>query len=79
MKREQLTVRQAQLMGMITTMSEHNGFPPSRRELAAEMGVVSVQAVASMLAILARKGYVEIAPKVSRGIRVLPASQAAER
>jgi len=51
-------------------IAEH-GFPPSHGELAAALGVRSTNAIRKHLDALAGKGAIAIAPRLSRGIRVL--------
>ena len=52
---------------------ERHGAPPSRHEIAEAMGFRSVTAAKDHLLALQKKGYIEISPGKSRGIRLLQA------
>ena len=66
-----LTARQEQILNLIREAIEKTGFPPTRAEIAAELGFRSANAAEEHLQALARKGAIEIAPGTSRGIRLL--------
>ncbi len=66
-----LTVRQQAILGLIRNSIERTGFPPTRAEIAAELGFRSVNAAEEHLQALAKKGVIEIVPGISRGIRLL--------
>jgi repressor LexA len=68
-----LTARQEQILNLIKDAIEHTGFPPTRAEIASELGFRSPNAAEEHLQALARKGAIEIAPGTSRGIRLLDA------
>src|SRR5437867_6229446 len=68
-----LTARQEQILNLIRDAINNTGFPPTRAEIAAELGFRSVNAAEEHLQALARKGAIEIAPGTSRGIRLLGA------
>lgn len=65
-----LTARQEQILNLIREAIENTGFPPTRAEIAAELGFRSANAAEEHLQALARKGAIEIAPSTSRGIRL---------
>jgi len=65
-----LTARQEQILNLIRDAINNTGFPPTRAEIAAELGFRSVNAAEEHLQALARKGAIEIAPGTSRGIRL---------
>jgi len=65
-----LTARQEQILNLIKDAINNTGFPPTRAEIAAELGFRSVNAAEEHLQALARKGAIEIAPGTSRGIRL---------
>jgi len=65
-----LTARQEQILHLIREAIENTGFPPTRAEIAAELGFRSANAAEEHLQALARKGAIEIAPGTSRGIRL---------
>lgn len=65
-----LTARQQQILDLIRSAIENTGFPPTRAEIAAELGFKSINAAEEHLQALARKGAITIAPGTSRGIRL---------
>lgn len=65
-----LTARQEQILNLIKSAIENTGFPPTRAEIAAELGFRSANAAEEHLQALARKGVIEISPGTSRGIRL---------
>lgn len=65
-----LTARQEQILNLIREAIENTGFPPTRAEIAAELGFRSANAAEEHLQALARKGAIDIAPGTSRGIRL---------
>ncbi len=67
---KKLTVRQQQILDLISKAIEQTGFPPTRAEIANELGFRSVNAAEEHLQALARKGVIEITPGVARGIRL---------
>ena len=69
-----LTSRQAEILGYIKDYLQDTGFPPTRLEIAQEMGFKSPNAAEEHLRALARKGAIEMLPGTSRGIR-LPISE----
>ena len=66
-----LTDRQEQILTLIKVAIDKTGFPPTRAEIAAELGFRSANAAEEHLQALARKGAIEISPGTSRGIRLL--------
>jgi len=66
-----LTARQEQILNLIKDAIDNTGFPPTRAEIAAELGFKSANAAEEHLQALARKGAIEIAAGTSRGIRLL--------
>ncbi|CAH2805737.1 MAG: SOS-response repressor and protease LexA (EC [uncultured Paraburkholderia sp.] len=67
-----LTARQQQVFDLIRRAIERTGFPPTRAEIAAELGFSSANSAEEHLRALARKGVIELAAGASRGIRLLP-------
>ena len=65
-----LTARQQQVLDLIKSAIEDTGFPPTRAEIAAELGFKSPNAAEEHLKALARKGAIEMIPGASRGIRI---------
>jgi repressor LexA len=66
-----LTARQEQILNLIKEAIDNTGFPPTRAEIANELGFKSANAAEEHLQALARKGAIEISPGTSRGIRLL--------
>jgi repressor LexA len=69
-----LTARQEQILNLIKEAIDNTGFPPTRAEIAQELGFRSANAAEEHLQALARKGAIEISPGTSRGIRLVGAS-----
>jgi len=67
---KKLTARQQQILDLISKAIEQTGFPPTRAEIASELGFRSVNAAEEHLQALAKKGVIEITPGVARGIRL---------
>ncbi|MGH8433474.1 MAG: transcriptional repressor LexA [Pseudomonas sp.] len=65
-----LTPRQAEILAFIKRCLEDNGYPPTRAEIAVELGFKSPNAAEEHLKALARKGAIEMTPGASRGIRI---------
>ncbi|MBB5392941.1 MULTISPECIES: transcriptional repressor LexA [unclassified Herbaspirillum] len=72
-----LTARQEQILNLIKNAIENTGFPPTRAEIASELGFRSANAAEEHLQALARKGAIEISPGTSRGIRLRESGVAA--
>lgn len=66
-----LTPRQQQVFDLIKSKIEEAGMPPTRAEIARELGFRSANAAEEHLKALARKQAIEIIPGASRGIRIL--------
>jgi repressor LexA len=69
-----LTARQEQILNLIKEAIDNTGFPPTRAEIARELGFKSANAAEEHLQALARKGAIEIVSGTSRGIRLIGAS-----
>jgi repressor LexA len=65
-----LTARQAQILELIRQYISETGYPPTRAEIAKELGFKSANAAEEHLKALARKGAIEMIPGTSRGIRL---------
>ena len=65
-----LTARQQQILDLIQTAISRTGAPPTRAEIAAELGFKSANAAEEHLQALARKGVIELVSGTSRGIRL---------
>ncbi|SDV49879.1 transcriptional repressor LexA [Chitinasiproducens palmae] len=66
-----LTARQQQVLDLVKRAIETSGFPPTRAEIAAELGFSSANAAEEHLRALARKGVIEMTRGASRGIRLV--------
>ena len=65
-----LTARQQQILDLVQSAIERTGAPPTRAEIAAELGFKSANAAEEHLQALARKGVIELVGGTSRGIRL---------
>lgn len=65
-----LTARQEQVLDVIRRHIGATGMPPTRADIAKELGFKSANAAEEHLKALARKGAIEIVPGASRGIRL---------
>lgn len=65
-----LTARQQQILDLVQSAIERSGAPPTRAEIAAELGFRSPNAAEEHLQALARKGVIELVSGTSRGIRL---------
>lgn len=67
----ELTARQRQVLELIQQHIEETGFPPTRADIARELGFRSPNAAEEHLRALARKGVIEMVAGASRGIRLV--------
>ncbi|MEN9688981.1 MAG: transcriptional repressor LexA [Pseudomonadota bacterium] len=65
-----LTARQQQILDLIQTAIQNTGAPPTRAEIAHELGFKSPNAAEEHLQALARKGVIQLVSGTSRGIRL---------
>ena len=65
-----LTDRQQQILDLVQSAIERTGAPPTRAEIANELGFKSANAAEEHLQALARKGVIELVGGTSRGIRL---------
>ena len=65
-----LTARQQQILDLIQSAIARTGAPPTRAEIATELGFRSANAAEEHLQALARKGVIELVSGTSRGIRL---------
>ncbi|MDG5498577.1 transcriptional repressor LexA [Marinobacter sp. BGYM27] len=70
-----LTARQEQVLEVIRKSLDDTGYPPTRAEIARELGFKSANAAEEHLRALARKGAIEMVPGASRGIRLPEAEE----
>jgi repressor LexA len=69
-ERPKLTDRQQQILDLVQSAIARTGAPPTRAEIAAELGFRSPNAAEEHLQALARKGVIELVGGTSRGIRL---------
>ena len=67
---QDLTARQSQVLDLIRRHILDTGYPPTRADIASELGFKSPNAAEEHLKALARKGAIEMIPGTSRGIRL---------
>lgn len=65
-----LTARQQQILELIHAAIAQTGAPPTRAEIASQLGFKSANAAEEHLQALARKGVIELVSGTSRGIRL---------
>ena len=70
-----LTARQQQVLDIIKQSINETGFPPTRAEIAKQLGFRSPNAAEEHLKALARKGAIEMVAGASRGIRITETSE----
>jgi len=73
----ELTPRQSEILELIRSRVETQGAPPTRAEIARELGFRSANAAETHLRALARKGALELTAGTSRGIRLAEAFEPA--
>lgn len=66
----ELTPRQHQILRLIQEAISESGMPPTRAEIAAEMGFKSPNAAEEHLRALQKKGVIDLIPGASRGIQL---------
>ena len=66
----QLTPRQSQILEVIQDFIAETGMPPTRAEIARELGFKSANAAEEHLRALQKKGVLELLPGASRGIQL---------
>jgi repressor LexA len=71
---QELTARQQEILDLIKEHISETGYPPTRAEIATQLGFKSANAAEEHLKALARKGAIEMVAGASRGIR-LPEQQ----
>ena len=69
--RDRLTQRQDQVFEFIRDAINHNGKPPTIKEIGRGIGVRSTNSVHKMLVVLEKKGYLRRIPNEARGIELL--------
>ncbi|MEE2002207.1 transcriptional repressor LexA [Alkalimonas sp. MEB108] len=72
-----LTARQAEILQLLRDYQAETGMPPTRAEIARQLGFKSANAAEEHLKALARKGVIEMLPGTSRGLRIIDDEEAA--
>ena len=67
---DKLTSRQQQVLDLVRRHINETGYPPTRADIARELGFKSANAAEEHLKALARKGAIEMIAGASRGIRL---------
>ena len=67
---QNLTARQEEVLSLIRNHLEETGYPPTRADIAKQLGFKSANAAEEHLKALAKKGAIEIIPGTSRGIKL---------
>jgi repressor LexA len=67
---QQLTPRQSEVLELVRRYIDDTGYPPTRADIARELGFRSPNAAEEHLRALHRKGAIEMVPGTSRGIRL---------
>ena len=70
MDKPKLTPRQQQILELIEDAIKYSGAPPTRAEIASQLGFKSINAAEEHLQALAKKGAIELVSGTSRGIRL---------
>lgn len=65
-----LTPRQQEVLDLVKTTMIDTGMPPTRAEIARQLGFKSANAAEEHLKALAKKGVIDILPGTSRGIKL---------
>ena len=65
-----LTPRQSEILHMIQEFISDSGMPPTRAEIARELGFKSANAAEEHLRALQKKGVLDLLPGASRGIQL---------
>jgi repressor LexA len=63
--------RRLQILNFVRSYSATYGWAPSYREIAAAIGVTSLETVHRQLALMSRDGLIKHEPSLSRAIQVL--------
>ncbi|MCE1246899.1 MAG: transcriptional repressor LexA [Firmicutes bacterium] len=66
-----ITGRQKQVLDFIRHTIDMRGYPPTVRDIASHLSIISLNAVRVHLSALEKKGYISVEANTSRGIRLL--------
>lgn len=65
-----LTRKQKKVLTFVRKYLSKNQYPPTMREIGDSLGLRSINGVSEHLFRLERKGYLQLVPRISRGIRL---------
>ena len=68
---EQLSQKQKRVLDAISSYYYDHGYPPTIREIASSLSIVSLNCIRIHLKTLERKGYLSLNPRSSRGMRLI--------
>ena len=71
MTRDALTDQQAKVLAFVKKFLKEKGYPPTRKEIMLNFEWGSNNAAQESLALIEKKGYIRLDPKVQRGIVIL--------
>ena len=74
---QSLTEKQEKILAFVRDCLRETGMPPTREEIAREFGFAVRASAEEHLRAIARKGYIELIPGASRGIRLKEKGDAA--
>lgn len=69
--RKPLTPIQRRVLHYIRSYAKSNGYPPTRQEITNHFGWTGRNGAQQHLELIEKKGYIELTPAISRGIKVL--------
>lgn len=72
MEKQELTVKQQELLDAIKRFIEENGYTPSLVDLAGAIGRASTFSIRKMLDQLENKGWIKRTSHTARTIQILP-------
>jgi repressor LexA len=73
MNSEDLPIRQKEVLNLIGSLTDENGYPPTLAELAKALGLKNRMTVHQHVAALKKKGFVHWEPGLNRSLRVVGA------
>lgn len=76
---DDLSPRQQAILEFIRAFTDENGYPPSIREIGKDVGISSTSVVNYNLNVLEQRSYIERQRDISRGIRLAPDAEEAEK
>ena len=71
----ELTDRQKEVYDYLRRFHSEHGYPPTYRDIVEHFGFSGPTAALCHLKALAKKGYIEVTPNLSRGIRFTGAAE----